>query len=555
MSIAIYVNSVADAESLIGWGVRFASGSYSSLLIIVPRRQKGKAKWDPLLRSEADESEIYQAVFDALAKQDSEQCVLKQDIAEGSEESSMDRILIETRELVATNPEESFVEQVETLNVSLLILPSHEQTKSQSGEKSWTWQLFENAPCETLLVRGKPPSSSQSLKVMVASETEEAASLALKRAVSLVQNVPDSSVTFLFVRPDDDEVATSVAHYRMDKVIDKLKSSKVEISKQVALGDSFSGSLDKLDLSEYSLVLAGSRNNKRLRKFFRLEAKPELDTAFATIRPAIPVGNKFLQSLKARVRRFVPQLDRDRRITLVDKLQTGSHFNFDFCALIALSTFIAALGLLDDSAAVVIGAMLVAPLMTPLVGIGFALVQGNEKLIRTALPAVGLGFLVAFLIGSVVGIVAVQFAGYEAVSAQMAARDLPSLLDLLVALASGIAGAYALGRPDLLSALPGVAIAAALVPPIATSGMALTMGNWILCGGALLLFLTNIVFIVLGTALTFSAVGIDTRKVKAGESKDNHKPSSWPRYVFAVFVILSLVLAVEMAIIQTSGGK
>jgi len=97
------------------------------------------------------------------------------------------------------------------------------------------------------------------------------------------------------------------------------------------------------------------------------------------------------------VRGVVPQLEKESRVKLVDRLQEGSSFNFDFASLILLSTIIAAFGLLDNSAAVVIGAMLVAPLMTPLVGIGFALIQGNERLMKTALRAVVLGFAVAFL--------------------------------------------------------------------------------------------------------------------------------------------------------------
>lgn len=549
MSIAIYVNSKADAECLIGWGVRFAAAEHSDLLIVVPRRQKGPAKWDPLERCEAEQSELYQTVFDLLADQDPEKVVLKEDIAEGGEASDMDRILVETRELVATNPQTSFVEKVATLNISTLIVPALESVKSQSDEGNWTQQLFDNAPCETVMVRGNPPAPDAPLRILVATEHEEGVQLALKRAAGLAKNAEQGSVTFLYVRPDDDEVATSVAHYHMDRVIGKL-GSKVEIQKKVHLADSFTGSLQAQPLNEYDLVMIGSRRPKKLRKFFRLGADQEQPLGFATIRPAVPVGNRFWTSFKKKVREGVPQLDRESRIRLVDKLQSGSHFNFDFCALISLSTLIAALGLVDNSAAVVIGAMLVAPLMTPLVGIGFALVQGNERLIKTAVPAVGLGFLVAFIIGCTVGILVTLFSG-NPISPEMYSRNAPGYLDLFVALASGIAGAYALGRPDLLSALPGVAIAAALVPPIATSGMALTMGDLELCGGALLLFLTNIVAIVLGTALTFSAVGIDTRTVNT-QAKTGKREAQWPRYVFGLFVILSIALATEMAIVNPS---
>ena len=138
----------------------------------------------------------------------------------------------------------------------------------------------------------------------------------------------------------------------------------------------------------------------------------------------------------------------------------------------------------------------------------------------------------------------------------MLSRDAPNILDLIVAFLSGIAAAYAMGRPNLISALPGVVIAAALVPPVATSGIA--VGLWIegliwseasslvadrldLAIGSMLLFLTNIVAITLGTAVVFWAVGIDSR-VEA-KPEDTRPRRIWPRYWFIGFVVLSFLLA------------
>ena len=132
---------------------------------------------------------------------------------------------------------------------------------------------------------------------------------------------------------------------------------------------------------------------------------------------------------------------------------------------------------------------------------GLAQVQGNEKLIRSALKSVLLGFTVALGIGFLVGLMLHVFAPGVAITSEMYDRGSPNLLDLIVALASGVAAAYAMGRPNLISALPGVASAAALVPPIATSGLSLAMGDFPLFGGSMLLFATNIVAIILGTAI------------------------------------------------------
>jgi len=177
------------------------------------------------------------------------------------------------------------------------------------------------------------------------------------------------------------------------------------------------------------------------------------------------------------------------------------------------------------------------------------LVQGNEKLIRDALKSVILGFTVALAIGAILGLFLRIFAPDLEVTQQMIYRDKPNVLDLIVALASGVAGAYAMGRPNLLSALPGVAIAAALVPPIATSGLALTMGDLSLSGGASLLFFTNIVAIVLGTAMTFWAVGVSTRV-----GSDGRAVQVWPRYWFLAFVVISFVLAIVVTYLNPIGS-
>ena len=235
-------------------------------------------------------------------------------------------------------------------------------------------------------------------------------------------------------------------------------------------------------------------------------------------------------------RRRVPQLDRAARVRLVRSVQSNSEINFDFVTLMCLATLIAALGLVRNSAAVVIGAMLVAPLMTPLVGCGLALVHGNLRLIRNAARSVLLGFLVSFLIGVVLGW-AVPVG--EQVTDEMLARGSPNLVDLAVAFFSGVAAAYATARPRLSGALPGVAIAAALVPPIATCGLATATGHPRLAVDALILFLTNITSIVLGASFALWAVGVRHEHVHSVRK-------TWILRLAALLVLTVLVLAVPL---------
>jgi len=139
----------------------------------------------------------------------------------------------------------------------------------------------------------------------------------------------------------------------------------------------------------------------------------------------------------------------------------GSIPAFSFYFMLSISAVIATLGLLANSAAVVIGAMIIAPLMSPIISFSYGLVSGTCPLIIRSLSTVATGNLltigVAFVITELIGS---QLAGSEIV-----ARMRPTLLDLGIAFAAGAAAAFAYTRPGVSSALAGIAIAVALVPP------------------------------------------------------------------------------------------
>ena len=235
---------------------------------------------------------------------------------------------------------------------------------------------------------------------------------------------------------------------------------------------------------------------------------------------------------------YIPQLDRKDRIKLFQGLQVGSVAGMDFITLIALSTAIAALGLIQNSAAVVIGAMLVAPLMTPMLGAGLGLLQGNILLVREAITSIVLGFSISLGIGISFGFLT---PGLVELTPELQARCGPNILDLFIALFSGIAAAYALARPGLLGALPGVAIAAALVPPIATTGIALSIGAVVEATLAATLFGTNLVAIILSSAATFFVLGV------RGDSQ--YSPiQRWVRRTMLTLAILTACLAVPLGV-------
>lgn len=178
-----------------------------------------------------------------------------------------------------------------------------------------------------------------------------------------------------------------------------------------------------------------------------------------------------------------------------------------FFTLMGFASIIASMGVVTDSTAVVIGAMLIAPLMTPLMGMAISLVMGwPHRLARATIVATA-GIVFAIAIGVLLGLF-VPGVIDPATNGQIVARSSPTTLDLITAIAAGAAGAYGLSRPDVSDSLPGVAIAISLVPPLSVVGISYSQGDWSSGHGALLLFLTNMLAILIMGGLTFIFTGV-----------------------------------------------
>lgn len=178
-----------------------------------------------------------------------------------------------------------------------------------------------------------------------------------------------------------------------------------------------------------------------------------------------------------------------------------------FSALMVFSASIASLGLMNDSAAVVIGAMLVAPLMTPIMAFAAALVQTWSRRQLEALSIVVVGALLGVAMGWLNTALIPRIGAETPLPSEVLSRTAPNLADLGIAILAGAAGAYVTVRSEAGSALPGVGIAVALVPPLATVGIALGAERTDLARGALLLFLTNFAAITLSAGAMFAIAG------------------------------------------------
>ena len=174
-----------------------------------------------------------------------------------------------------------------------------------------------------------------------------------------------------------------------------------------------------------------------------------------------------------------------------------------FWTMLVLSGVIATAGVLADSTATVIGAMIIAPLSTPIMGIALGIVKRER--VRAG-RFVMVGGLVVVLIGVAFAFLVPGSIDLQA-NSQISGRTSPTLIDLVAAVATGLAGAVALSRRDVAAVLPGVAIAISLVPPLAVVGVCLGQGSVVLALGALLLFVSNLVALVLAGTVLFAALG------------------------------------------------
>lgn len=199
--------------------------------------------------------------------------------------------------------------------------------------------------------------------------------------------------------------------------------------------------------------------------------------------------------------------------TLYQELLTDSELNTNFLVLAVSACVIATLGLLMNSAGVIIGAMIIAPLMMPLRGLALGALEADVKLLTRSLTTLAIATVVAIIISGLVG----RIFGVPALSfgSEILARTQPNLADLGVALAAGGVCGFAKIRPQISDAVAGTAIAVALMPPLCVVGICLSQGDFAAAGGAFLLYLTNFLGITLACILVYiwGGYAIDIRKI------------------------------------------
>jgi uncharacterized hydrophobic protein (TIGR00271 family) len=219
-----------------------------------------------------------------------------------------------------------------------------------------------------------------------------------------------------------------------------------------------------------------------------------------------------------------------------------------FAVLLFLSTVIATYGVIGDSTATVIGAMIIAPLMRPIMATAAALVTGRfDRAIRSSLivaagvaGVIGVSWLLTAL--NITAVISFE------TNSQITGRISPRLIDLYAALASGAAGAFAMSREDIADSLPGVAISISLVPPLCVVGIGLSEGEWVAAWGALLLFVTNFLSILLAGGGVLALLGLGAAATKELRADARRKAFIW--IAVGVVVVAIPLAATSFTVLQ-----
>ncbi len=389
------------------------------------------------------------------------------------------------------------------LNASLVVMGWRGSNLQQSASLA---AVLEDPLSDVAVVGGHAPGPLRRILVSVGAGSH--AALAARMAAELAASTEKAAITALHVeatgRSPSRIFAAAERQFRQTLGRSFLAT---DLTRKTVVGDDTAQViLDEL-AAGYDVVLMGTSREALIDRLSFGEVPQRVaEESQATVivaRRQMPVVTRMVRETWQALTDALPTLSADERTEVQTTIRQGARGRADFFVMIGLAAVLAALGLLLNSPAVIIGAMLVAPLMSAIVGLGLGLVEGDTDLLGVASWASFRGMFLAIAVGVLLGLVIPD----ASATAEIMSRARPSLLDLGVALASGAAGAYALCRKDVSASLAGVAIAAALVPPLATVGIGLALGRGDIAGGALLLFLTNLIAIAAAGGLVFLMLG------------------------------------------------
>lgn len=361
----------------------------------------------------------------------------------------------------------------------------------------------------------------------------------------------ESQIVSAFQKPS--RVTSIVTEKLLGFAPGKTLCSHVDLQRD-NLSEAIKNALSEEEITDEELLLFGiddPDSSDRVYKTALQLIDSKTTTSIGLLHDGYTLPEKIASQVYQWAADVAPPMERQERIDLSQDLRSGSAPNLEFFGLISAAAMLAAFGLIQDSAAVIIGAMLIAPLMTPIIGAGLALAQGNRPLFRSAATTIMLGFFCALIASMLFGWLVMIFQE-PVMTSEMRARCSPSPIDFCVGLVGGFAATYARTRRHLSAALAGAAIAAALVPPISTAGLQLafvwtwdtdSVGAPIL--GPILLVLVNVLMIMGGSAFVLWARGMRTDRTLTIQDR-------WTVRIAAFLFTIALLILTWLLLPHTS---
>ncbi len=290
----------------------------------------------------------------------------------------------------------------------------------------------------------------------------------------------------------------------LPKSLGFIKTSKLTIESPKAMDYM----IDKKLVSAQEIVLEVIQDGLNIYLGRLLEAKVKSDASEVEEKDTIkinslPKGEVRKVLIESDALPFFKKADEEDFKDLFSSLRSSAGFSYTYLTLMILSALLATTGLFANSTPVVIGAMILSPLMSPIVSLSMGIIRSDRAFLEQSTKTLAIGIVMALLFSSLLTLLI----PLHEITPQMQGRLNPNLLDLMVAIFSGIAAAYATAKEEVAKSLAGVAIAVALVPPLSVAGIGVGLWDIDLIYGSSLLFLTNLVGITLSASLTFIVLG------------------------------------------------
>lgn len=420
--------------------------------------------------------------------------------------------------------------------------------------------VLDGTTADVLMLNRPTPSRIRDVLVPVTGGPHGLRSAELGMAIT---RQTKGSVTLLSVVEDDEDGHSELqAERRLDNLVERLQEELHEdregllqsvkqtmqtrrIATKIIASNDAPEEVIARESQRYDLVMMGATElgflEQQAISGFARRVADLTDTPIALTRAVTSFGAVLARRIFYSLANLLPTLTRGERDQLFEDLREAGSPSINFFVLIALSSTIATLGLISDNPATVLGAMLVAPLMSSIVSVAGSITFSNANLLRNALTATLQGAFAAIFVSTSISLLVPG----DIITDTVLSFVRPTLFDLLVAVLSGIAGSYAIARKEVGQALPGVALALSLVPPLGTVGVGIAKRIPDVFIGGLLTFLTNAVAITFAACIVFLLLGVRPAR------REEDQRQLYRNLLLAIIALLVLMAPLGVVLNQT----